>query len=129
MKSATKTISIIWGVLSAIVALVLTIVASMCVVTKDDAVARLVAGGMSEADAIASSNALIVTMFIFAFIALCSTIYSFILAILVYKENLSRVARNVLGAAAIVLLDVLPGILFLIDANLKPKDEATVKEE
>ncbi|MCR5348505.1 MAG: hypothetical protein K6E59_02715 [Bacilli bacterium] len=129
MKSAVRTLSIIWGILCSIVTLVLVIVASLCVTTKDEAVAKLVEGGMSEAEAIASADSLIVTLFVFSFVALCATIYSFILATLVYKEKFSRVQRNILGAVAIVLLSLVPGVLFIIDANMKQTPAEEVAEK
>ena len=116
MKDATKTISIIWGVLATLVAIILIIVASTLTANGGPTVEQLVAGGMTEEEAYAAIAATSAVIFVFAFVSLGAAVYSVILGTLVHMKKINRVVGIVLGALAILIGSLVPGVLFIVDS-------------
>ena len=134
MKSATKTFCIIWGILSLIVVVALFVIASTLAVSKDAAAHDLVQkiAGMTWAEAKASVESTTAMLFIYGGVSFATAIYSFVLSFLVYSEKLGKVPGIVMGAIAIVIGALVPGILFIIDSarsrgqvEEKPEETAT----
>ena len=118
MKDATKTISIIWGVLATIVFIALLVIATTLTGNNQATLEELISQGMSEDDAKVAIAATAAIIFVFAFIGLASAVYSVILATLVNNKKINRTVGIILGAAAIVLGSVLPGVLYIVDSVL-----------
>ena len=116
MKSTIRTFSIIWGILALIVAIALFIVSIVSVASKDAAVEQLVEEGYAYADAVSATETTTVLLFVFSGLSLLVTIYVFVLGAIVYKESLKKGARIALGVVALLLLILIPGILYLVDA-------------
>ncbi|MBR1847568.1 MAG: hypothetical protein IJ787_07640 [Bacilli bacterium] len=136
MKDATKTISIIWGVLATIVFIALLVIATTLTGNNQATLEELVSQGKSEDDAKVAIAATAAIIFVFAFIGLASAVYSVVLATLVNNKKINRTVGIILGAAAIVLGSVLPGVLYIVDSVLnrdmngakpieEPKEEKT----
>ena len=136
MKDATKTISIIWGVLATIVFIALLVIATTLTGNNQATLEELISQGMSEDDAKVAIAATAAIIFVFAFIGLASAVYSVVLATLVNNKKINRTVGIILGAAAIVLGSVLPGVLYIVDSVLnrdmngakpieEPKEEKT----
>lgn len=116
MKDATRTISIIWGVLATLVSIILIIVASTLSANGDATLEQLIANGMTEAEARAAMESTATVIFIFAFISLGAAVYSVILATLVYRKKINRILGIVLGAIAVILGALVPGVLYIVDS-------------
>ena len=127
LKDATRTIGIIWGVLATIVALALIIVASTLSANNTATLEQLIAGGMTEEEALAAIQATAAVVFVFAFVSLGSAVYSVVLATLVYRKGLNRLVGIVLGAIAIAIFALVPGVLFIVD-SLRNRTETGAKE-
>lgn len=127
LKDATRTIGIIWGVLATIVALALIIVASTLSANNAATLEQLIAGGMTEEEALAAIQATAAVVFVFAFVSLGSAVYSVVLATLVYRKGLNRIVGIVLGAIAIVIFALVPGVLFIVD-SVRNRTETGAKE-
>ncbi|MBQ7244593.1 MAG: hypothetical protein IJS52_10405 [Bacilli bacterium] len=127
LKDATRTIGIIWGVLATIVALALIIVASNLSANNTATLEQLIAGGMTEEEALAAIQATAAVVFVFAFVSLGSAVYSVVLATLVYRKGLNRLVGIVLGAIAIAIFALVPGVLFIVD-SLRNRTETGAKE-
>lgn len=136
MKDATKTISIIWGVLATIVFIALLVIATTLTGNNQATLEELISQGKSEDDAKVAIAATAAIIFVFAFIGLASAVYSVVLATLVNNKKINRTVGIILGAAAIVLGSVLPGVLYIVDSVLnrdmngakpieEPKEEKT----
>ena len=126
-KDATRTIGIIWGVLATIVALALIIVASTLSANNAATLEQLIAGGMTEQEALAAIQATAAVVFVFAFVSLGSAVYSVVLATLVYRKGINRIVGIVLGAIAIVIFALVPGVLFIVD-SVRNRTETVAKE-
>lgn len=127
LKDATRTIGIIWGVLATIVALALIIVASTLSANNAATLEQLIAGGMPEEEALAAIQATAAVVFVFAFVSLGSAVYSVVLATLVYRKGINRIVGIVLGAIAIVIFALVPGVLFIVD-SVRNRTETGAKE-
>ena len=127
LKDATRTIGIIWGVLATIVALALIIVASTLSANNTATLEQLIAGGMTEEEALAAIQATAAVVFVFAFVSLGSAVYSVVLATLVYRKGFNRLVGIVLGAIAIAIFALVPGVLFIVD-SLRNRTETGAKE-
>lgn len=127
LKDATRTIGIIWGVLATIVALALIIVASTLSANNAATLEQLIAGGMTEQEALAAIQATAAVVFVFAFVSLGSAVYSVVLATLVYRKGINRLVGIVLGAIAIVIFALVPGVLFIVD-SVRNRTETGAKE-
>ena len=127
LKDATRTIGIIWGVLATIVALALIIVASTLSANNAATLEQLIAGGMTEQEALAAIQATAAVVFVFAFVSLGSAVYSVVLATLVYRKGINRIIGIVLGAIAIVIFALVPGVLFIVD-SVRNRTETGAKE-
>ena len=127
LKDATRTIGIIWGVLATIVALALIIVASTLSANNAATLEQLIAGGMTEQEALAAIQATAAVVFVFAFVSLGSAVYSVVLATLVYRKGINRIVGIVLGAIAIVIFALVPGVLFIVD-SVRNRTETGAKE-
>ena len=127
LKDATRTIGIIWGVLATIVALALMIVASTLSANNAATLEQLIAGGMTEQEALAAIQATAAVVFVFAFVSLGSAVYSVVLATLVYRKGINRLVGIVLGAIAIVIFALVPGVLFIVD-SVRNRTETGAKE-
>ena len=136
MKDATKTISIIWGVLATIVFIALLVIATTLTGNNQATLEELVSQGKSEDDAKVAIAATAAIIFVFAFIGLASAVYSVVLATLVNNKKINRTVGIILAPAAIVLGSVLPGVLYIVDSVLnrdsngakpieEPKEEKT----
>lgn len=127
LKDATRTIGIIWGVLATIVALALIIVASTLSANNAATLEQLIAGGMTEEEALAAIQATAAVVFVFAFVSLGSAVYSVVLATLVYRKGINRIVGIVLGAIAVVIFALVPGVLFIVD-SVRNRTETGAKE-
>lgn len=127
LKDATRTIGIIWGVLATIVALALIIVASTLSANNAATLEQLIAGGMTEQEALAAIQATAAVVFVFAFVSLGSAVYSVVLATLVYRKGINRIVGIVLGAIAVVIFALVPGVLFIVD-SVRNRTETGAKE-
>ena len=127
LKDATRTIGIIWGVLATIVALALMIVASTLSANNAATLEQLIAGGMTEEEALAAIQATAAVVFVFAFVSLGSAVYSVVLATLVYRKGINRIVGIVLGAIAVVIFALVPGVLFIVD-SVRNRTETGAKE-
>lgn len=116
LKDATKTISIIWGVLSTLIFIALIVLATTLSANNEATIQELINQGMSEADAKAALASTAAIIFVFAFVTLASAVYSTVLATLVNNKRINRVIGIILGALAIILGALLPGILFIVDS-------------
>ena len=116
MKSTIRTFSIVWGVLALIVAIALFVVSIVSVISKDAAVEQFVEEGYAYADAVSATKTTTVLLLVFSGVSLVVAIYVFILGAIVYKESLKKGARIALGVGALLLLILIPGILYLVDA-------------
>ena len=127
LKDATRTIGIIWGVLATIVAFALIIVASTLSANNAATLEQLIAGGMTEEEALAAIQATAAVVFVFAFVSLGSAVYSVVLATLVYRKGINRIVGIVLGAIAVVIFALVPGVLFIVD-SVRNRTETGAKE-
>jgi len=129
MRSAIRSIGIIWGVLATLLFLILVITASTMAFSTESLAQELVTNrGMSEADALSSVASTVAVLFVLAFISLIAAIYSVVLAVIINREVLIKPVGLALGIVSCALGAVLPGVLYIIDA-VKGHKPDPVEEE